>query len=114
MSQRASILHHVGGTGSGARAPHRGAGSNGEPTSASAMPPEPLSEAQQFRSALVFACNLFDKVDDVPPELSVFDPHERLGQRKSIGRGEEVGHVGRRGRLAESLGLSRLMRRALE
>jgi hypothetical protein len=64
--------------------------------------------------ALFLAGNLFDQIDDAPAQLAILDAHERLGQRKAVRCGEEVGHVSRRRCLAEAAGLTGRMRRAFE
>ena len=52
--------------------------SDGEPTLAVAVPRWPSSERQPFHSALVIACNLFDKLDDATPKLGVLERMKAL------------------------------------
>ena len=47
-------------------------------------------------------------------ELRVLDPHESLGERESVRRGEKVGHIGRRRNHFRRLGCTRYARRAFE
>ena len=57
---------------------------------------------------LVFvAGDLLDQIDDAPAQLAVFDAHERLGQRQTVGSGEKVGDVSRRRRFAQAARLAR-------
>jgi len=64
--------------------------------------------------ALFLARNLLDEADDAAPELRILDPGECFGERKPIGRREEVGDVVRRRRRALHPGCARYARRALE
>ena len=63
--------------------------------------------APPLGSIQVVARDLLDKLDDASPQPWVLYPHERLGEREPVGRGEEVGNVGGRWRLPNSLGLPR-------
>src|SRR5450432_3038473 len=62
----------------------------------------------------VLARDFLDQLDDVPPQLRFFDPHERFGERESVRSGEEVTHVTRRWPRALSDWRSRYRRRAVE
>jgi hypothetical protein len=57
--------------------------------------------------------DLLHELDDTSLELRVLDPHEGLGERESIRRGEKVGHIGRRRRRFRRL-VTRYARRAFE
>src|SRR5664280_693330 len=65
-----------------------------------------------FASARI-SRNLLDQFDDAAAQLAVLDLHERLGQRETVGGGEEVRHIGRRGRFAHA-GMFGQMRAAFE
>ena len=58
--------------------------------------------------------DLLYELDDTSLELRVLDPHEGLGERESVRRGEKVGHVGRRRRRFRRLGYTRYARRAFK
>ena len=58
--------------------------------------------------------DLLHELDDTSLEFRVLDPHEGLGERESVRRGEKVGHVGRRRRRFCRLGCTRYARCALE
>src|SRR4029079_10709136 len=58
--------------------------------------------------------DLFDEIDDTPPQLAAFYTQKGLGQGQAIGSRKEVGDVGRRGRFAHAAGMPRRMRRAFE
>jgi hypothetical protein len=47
--------------------------------------------------------HLFHELDDTSLELRVLDPHEGLGERESVRRGEKVGHNGIWGLLADGI-----------
>src|SRR5712671_3480608 len=67
------------------------------------------------RSGLVGAGDLLDQIDDSAAQLGVLDAHEGLGQRQAVGGRQEVGDIGRRGRLGKSVvRLARGVRRAVE
>src|ERR1700728_4336053 len=70
-------------------------------------PPEemltPLQARSQAGSALVAAGDLFDQVDNAPPQLRIVDAHKRLRQRQAVRGGKKVGHVGGRRRLTHPL-----------
>src|SRR5437016_9862850 len=65
-------------------------------------------------SNIALSGNLLHEADDAAPELRILDLSERFGERKPIGRREEVGHVVRRRRRALHPGCARDARRALE
>ena len=58
--------------------------------------------------------DLLHELDDTLLELRVLDPHEGLGERESVRRGEKVGHLGRQWSHFLRLGCSRYTRRAFE
>src|SRR6516164_10670755 len=58
--------------------------------------------------------DLLHELDDTLLELRVLDPHEGLGERESVRRGEKVGHIGRRRSHFRWLGCTRYTRRAFE
>src|SRR5262249_31926447 len=77
-----------------------------------------VSLAAQLRLQLtpvqVVAYDPLHKSDDASPQPWILYPHERLGERKSLGRGEELSHVTGPRRLSNSLGLRWHARRAFE
>ena len=60
------------------------------------------------------ASDLLHEFDNTLLELRVFDPHEGLGEREPVPRGEKVGHIGRRRSHFRRLGYTRYTRRAFE
>src|ERR1700730_4691728 len=68
-------------------------------------------------SALVGAfarCDLFDQIDDGAAHLGVGDAREGTRQRQTFGSSEKIGNIGRRGALAEAVGIGRAARSAVE
>ena len=63
--------------------------------------------AEPLGSIQVVARDLLDKLDDASPQVWLRYPHERLGEREPVARGEKFGHIGGRRRLSNSLGLPR-------
>src|SRR5262249_39912818 len=47
--------------------------------------------------SIFLAGDLFDQVDNAAAQLRFLDPHESLGESETLGGGEEVRHIGRRG-----------------
>src|ERR1700738_3502187 len=71
-------------------------------------------ESQGAVSVVMVDSDLLHELDDASLEHRVLDPHEGLGERESVRRGEKVGHIGRgRGRFRR-LGCTRYARRAFE
>ena len=65
-------------------------------------------------SSQVVARDLLDKRDDASPQAWILDPHEGLGEREPLGRGEELRHVSGPRRLYNSVRPPRYVGRALE
>src|ERR1700716_993904 len=65
----------------------------------------------EIGSAVVFARDLADEIDNAAARLRVLYPHECLGQREPIGGRQKIGDISRRWRVAETAGLSSDLRR---
>ena len=65
-------------------------------------------------SVFAFSGDLLNQVNDASPELGVLNAHEGFRERKPIRRGEEVGDIGGRRRLIQSVRLSGQGRCAFE
>jgi hypothetical protein len=52
-------------------------------------------ESRSLGSAQVVARDLLDKLDDASPHAWLLYPHECLGEREPVPRGEEIENVGR-------------------
>ena len=66
--------------------------------------------APPLGSIQVVARDLLDKFDDASPQAWLRYPHECLGEREPVARGEEFRHIGGRRRLFNSRGLPRELR----
>jgi hypothetical protein len=61
----------------------------------------------RFNSIQIVPRELLDKLDDTSPQAWLRYPHEGLGEREPVARGEEFGHIGGRRRRSVSLGVAR-------
>jgi hypothetical protein len=53
----------------------------------------PSQEPPFLKVSLAFARDLLDELDDISPELGVFDHHKCLGENEPVGGGEKVGDI---------------------
>src|SRR5690349_8913594 len=65
-------------------------------------------------SIQIVAREFLDKLDDASPHPPVLYPHERLGERAPVARGEEFVHIGRRCGFSISLELPSVLWSAFE
>src|SRR5690242_7431684 len=65
-------------------------------------------------SIQIVAREFLDKLDDASPHPPVLYPHERLGERAPVARGEEFVHIGRRCSFSISLELPSVLWSAFE